>query len=187
MTFVRSIMEPKIIGTAIRLHPLATLVSMLLGVAAFGIIGFLGGPILVIFIVGLAEAFGFQESFKDWTGKILNKISNRNSKSPDGPVHNLRHIVMWKLKDEINGKPKEEISAEIKQLLDPLPESIPQIISLQAGPDSGSDPKAYDFILIVDLADEEALKEYLSHPAHVAAAERINELIVARSAVDVRC
>jgi sporulation integral membrane protein YtvI len=87
MTFVRSIMEPKIIGTAIRLHPLATLVSMLLGVAAFGLIGFLAGPILVVFTLGLADAFGFHETFRAWSGKFLNKVAHSGTVgSPNPPT-----------------------------------------------------------------------------------------------------
>lgn len=65
MTFVRTFMEPRIIGNAMRLHPLATLVAMLLGVAAFGLAGFLGGPILVVFVIAVSDAFGFQDTFRE--------------------------------------------------------------------------------------------------------------------------
>ncbi|MDD4717717.1 MAG: AI-2E family transporter [Eubacteriales bacterium] len=188
MTFVRSIMEPKIIGTAIRMHPLATLVSMLLGVAAFGFIGFLGGPVLVIFIVGLANAFGFKDTFRNWTGKILNKVADRSSVASQDPGNTdtrIRHVVMWKLKEEHEGSSKAEIAEEIGSLLSELPEEIPQIIALKTGTDAGIDHKAYDFILIVDFSDKGSFEEYIVHPAHQAAASRIKELTTARSAVDL--
>lgn len=50
---VRQIMEPKIVGDRVGLHPLVTLISMVLGVALFGGIGLLGLPITLALIHAL--------------------------------------------------------------------------------------------------------------------------------------
>ncbi|WP_052447495.1 sporulation integral membrane protein YtvI [Clostridium polynesiense] len=48
ITVVRNILEPKIVGQQIGLHPLATLMSMFIGVKVFGFLGIFIMPILVI-------------------------------------------------------------------------------------------------------------------------------------------
>lgn len=44
---IRNTVEPKIVGKQIGLHPLATLVAMLLGLKLFGLVGMLGVPVLL--------------------------------------------------------------------------------------------------------------------------------------------
>ena len=50
ITGIRQTLEPKIVGKQIGLHPLATLVAMLLGLELFGLLGLFGVPILVAVI-----------------------------------------------------------------------------------------------------------------------------------------
>ena len=47
-----------------------------------------------------------------------------------------------------------------------LPDSIPEIISLEVGIDVVGDPRAVDLGLVVRLPDREALQRYIDHPAH---------------------
>lgn len=47
ITGIRQTLEPKIVGKQIGLHPLATLVSMLLGLKLFGLVGMFGVPVVV--------------------------------------------------------------------------------------------------------------------------------------------
>lgn len=53
ITVVRNIVEPKIVGGQLGLHPLVTLVSMFMGVNIAGIIGLFGFPILLSLLVHL--------------------------------------------------------------------------------------------------------------------------------------
>lgn len=55
ITIVRNIIEPKIVGGNLGLHPLAALFSMLVGVQLFGVIGMFGLPILISFLVKRSE------------------------------------------------------------------------------------------------------------------------------------
>ncbi len=50
VSVVRQIIQPKIIGTSIGLHPLATLFAMYLGFRVCGIIGLISFPVLVIVV-----------------------------------------------------------------------------------------------------------------------------------------
>ena len=51
ITVIRNIIEPKIVGAELGIHPLATLMAMLVGGQLFGIIGLFGFPILLSFIL----------------------------------------------------------------------------------------------------------------------------------------
>ncbi|MCI5773936.1 MAG: sporulation integral membrane protein YtvI [Erysipelotrichaceae bacterium] len=51
VTIIRNIIEPKIVGAELGLHPLVTLGSMLVGVRFFGVLGLFGFPIILSFLV----------------------------------------------------------------------------------------------------------------------------------------
>lgn len=56
ITVVRNIMEPKLVGKQIGLHPLVTLMTMFLGLRLVGIAG------MVLFPVGLTVILGFKRN-----------------------------------------------------------------------------------------------------------------------------
>ena len=51
MTVIRQIVEPKLVGTSLGLHPIATLMLMLIGMRFFGFVGMLGLPIFASFLL----------------------------------------------------------------------------------------------------------------------------------------
>lgn len=53
---IRQIMEPKIIGSQIGLHPLVTLLAMYIGLQFFGILGMFIGPVSIIVVKNLQDA-----------------------------------------------------------------------------------------------------------------------------------
>ncbi|QNU66777.1 sporulation integral membrane protein YtvI [Ruminiclostridium herbifermentans] len=53
---IRQIMEPKIIGSQIGLHPLVTLLSMYVGLEFFGVLGMFIGPMSLIVVKNLQDA-----------------------------------------------------------------------------------------------------------------------------------
>lgn len=63
ITVVRNIVEPKLVGNQIGLHPLATLISMFVGLQLFGLIGLLAFPITLSILV----------QFKDEVGRVYKK------------------------------------------------------------------------------------------------------------------
>lgn len=55
ITVVRNIIEPKIVGHQVGLHPVVTLASMLTGLQLFGIVGLFGFPIALSLIKNLND------------------------------------------------------------------------------------------------------------------------------------
>jgi hypothetical protein len=76
----------------------------------------------------------------------------------------LQHIVLMKLKKEING---EDLS-NLCECLDSLFESIPGIISASAGENlfKGEACRGYNYGIFIDFENRDALNHYLSHPIH---------------------
>ncbi len=60
---VRQVIEPKIVGDRVGLHPLVTIISMFVGTVLFGVIGLFGIPITMAIIVDLKKK-GIIEFFK---------------------------------------------------------------------------------------------------------------------------
>lgn len=56
ITVVRQIIEPKIVGKHVGLHPLLTLICMFVGTSLFGVIGLFGLPILMAILLELHNA-----------------------------------------------------------------------------------------------------------------------------------
>jgi predicted PurR-regulated permease PerM len=50
ITVVRNILEPKLIGEQIGLHPLIMLISMYVGVKIFGFVGLIALPVTIVVI-----------------------------------------------------------------------------------------------------------------------------------------
>ncbi|MGE4283255.1 MAG: sporulation integral membrane protein YtvI [Clostridia bacterium] len=61
---VRQLLEPKVVGGQIGLYPLATLMSMYIGLQIFGIVGMIFGPITILIIKNLQNA-GLFRLWKD--------------------------------------------------------------------------------------------------------------------------
>lgn len=98
----------------------------------------------------------------------------------------IRHIVMWKLKDEVDGKPKADLAMELKQQLEALPEKIDSIIELEVGinmniPDSEAQA---DVVLTTTHAHREGLDAYRVHPDHQLVVTFALEIVKERRVVD---
>ncbi len=81
----------------------------------------------------------------------------------------VKHVILWKLKDELTEGTKNEAIAKIKHDLEALVGNVPGLVSLQIIPASLPSSNA-DIMLDSTLESEEALKGYQVHPMHVAAA-----------------
>jgi len=97
----------------------------------------------------------------------------------------IKHIVIWNLKDEAEGKSKAENIVTMKQLLEDLTSKIPGIVSLEIGL-KGSDSPANndDIILISEFKTWADLDLYANHPEHLKVVEFVKKVVEKRSAVD---
>lgn len=80
----------------------------------------------------------------------------------------IRHIVFFKLTDEIPADQRMTLLKEVKLKLEELPALIPEILSMEIGLNSAKDPKAADLSLFSKFNDLDALQAYKTHPAHKA-------------------
>lgn len=81
----------------------------------------------------------------------------------------VKHLILWKLKDELTWQEKQEIKEGIKAGLEGLQGKIPGLVEIKVQMDGLASSNA-DLMLDSTFADEESLKGYSVHPAHVEVA-----------------
>ncbi len=97
----------------------------------------------------------------------------------------IRHIVMFKFKEEAEGRTKAENIAITKAMLDALPEKIDLIRSstvVTNSPDANQEN--YDLCLISDFDSFEDLNAYIVHPDHKAVGAFMRPVRLSRACVD---
>lgn len=82
----------------------------------------------------------------------------------------VKHIILWKIKEEKTEKEKEEIKANVKKGLEGLAGQIPGLLEIKVQTESLESSTA-DLMLDSSFENTEALKGYATHPAHVAVAD----------------
>ena len=82
----------------------------------------------------------------------------------------VKHVILWKLKEELPTEEKERIKTGIKEGLEARAGRIPGLVEIRVNtcrlPSSNA-----DLMLDSTFTDEAALKGYAVHPAHVAVAD----------------
>ena len=79
----------------------------------------------------------------------------------------VKHIILWKLKDEFN---TNEVKFGIKTNLESLLGVVPGLLEIKVRTDSLKSSNA-DIMLYSVFESEEALKGYAVHPQHVKVAD----------------
>lgn len=79
----------------------------------------------------------------------------------------VKHVILWKLKDDIADK--AAVKAGIKASLEGLKGVVPGLVDIVVRTEGLASSNA-DVMLDSTLISEEALKGYAVHPAHVKAA-----------------
>lgn len=82
----------------------------------------------------------------------------------------VRHVILWKIKEEKSAEEKAQIKAGVKKGLEGLAGQIPGLLDIKVQADSLESSNA-DLMLDSSFTDEEALKAYAVHPAHVEVAD----------------
>ncbi len=83
--FVRQLIEPKIVGKQIGIHPLFTLFGMYLGLQFIGVIGMFLGPLCVVVLKYLLEGIFKVEGFKGWYERNF-RIRGKTTPADEGAV-----------------------------------------------------------------------------------------------------
>lgn len=92
----------------------------------------------------------------------------------------IKHIVMWKLKEEN----KESNALKIKKDLENLKDQIKEIKAIEVGIDINKSDAVYDVVLYSTFNNQEDLNAYQIHPKHKAAGVFVKEVTVNRVVVD---
>lgn len=96
----------------------------------------------------------------------------------------LRHIVMWKFKDQAEGATKDENMRKAAEMLQALQGMIPQILSMNIGRDVTGKEGSYDMALEIDFAGQAELAYYTEHPEHKKVSAFISSVRSARVSCD---
>ena len=78
----------------------------------------------------------------------------------------VKHVILWKLKDEYSGEQIKEIKADIKAGLEGLKGVVPGIVEIKVNIDPLESSNC-DLMLDSTFTDADALKGYAVHQAHV--------------------
>ena len=98
----------------------------------------------------------------------------------------IRHIVLFKFKEEAEGKTKAENVAATRAMLDALPAKIDLILESHTYVNAeGSNPANADLMLVSDFASMETLAAYIVHPDHKAVGAFMTPLRESRMAIDL--
>lgn len=78
----------------------------------------------------------------------------------------IKHIVMWKFKDEAEGLTREENLLKVKNALEALPEKIDFIRHIEVRMNVNNNGKNFDAVLVSEFDTIEDVKRYRDHPEH---------------------
>ena len=89
----------------------------------------------------------------------------------------VRHIILWKLKEDLDPTEKENIKKGIKEGLEGLKGHIPGLTDIKVYTSKRLDSS---------FESESALKGYSVHPAHVAVADtKVRPYTIQRTCLDL--
>lgn len=96
----------------------------------------------------------------------------------------VKHIVMWDIKNEYEGRKKQELILELKRELESLGSKIDQIRHIEVGLNQSGSDAACDVVLYSEFDSMEDLKIYQDHPEHVKIAGFVGKIRTSRHVVD---
>lgn len=108
-----------------------------------------------------------------------------NAKIPKGDINSMvKHVVFFKMKENVEGEswtPRES-AAKLAEVFNEMGKKIPQLKVLETGVNFNTEE--YDLILYTEMADKNALQEYLDHPEHKAAGKFVKKVMDHRTVID---
>jgi len=96
----------------------------------------------------------------------------------------IKHIVMWKLKEFVEGKSKLENANILKTSLEDLQNKIDVLKLIEVGVNINDSKQAYDVVLYSEFENLEDLNLYQNHPDHLKVGEFINKVKEERIVTD---
>lgn len=96
----------------------------------------------------------------------------------------IKHIVMWKLKEQAEGAGRAANAAKMKALLDGCAALVPGILKFETALAEPGLECTYDVVLYSEFVSSTALDAYQHHPQHQALKPFIGAVREARQCMD---
>ena len=96
----------------------------------------------------------------------------------------IKHIVIWDLKDNAEGKNRSENALLLKSALMGLRGHIPEILELEVGIQSLPGAAFSDVVLVSSFKSQADLEIYQKHPEHQKVVSFVKKIVSDRRAVD---
>lgn len=97
----------------------------------------------------------------------------------------VRHVILWKLNEELSAEEKKAVKEGIKSGLESLLGKVPGLVEIKVNIDGRLDSSNCDVMLDSVLENPEALKGYAQHPEHLAVANgKVRPYTVQRTCLD---
>lgn len=95
----------------------------------------------------------------------------------------VKHIVMWKLKEEFSAEEKKVIANTFKERLEALDNLMEGVLKIKVET-TPLDSSNNDLMLDSEFANVEVLNAYQVHPKHVEVASYLKDKVVSRNCMD---
>lgn len=95
----------------------------------------------------------------------------------------VKHIIIWKLKDEYSASQKSKYMEKIKKDLEALSGKIPGLVEIKVQTTSLPSSSG-DLMLDTTFLSEEALKDYQKNPDHLSVATFVRSVVGSRLSLD---
>ncbi|WP_303010669.1 Dabb family protein [uncultured Bacteroides sp.] len=95
----------------------------------------------------------------------------------------VKHIVLFKLKDEVSEAEKLQVMTDFKKAIEALPAKIPVIRKVEVGLNMNPE-ETWNIALYSEFDTLEDVKYYATHPEHVAAGKILAAAKESRACVD---
>ena len=96
----------------------------------------------------------------------------------------IRHIVFWKLRDDVTGQARTDVLRRIKDGFEAMQGQIPGLLKIQIGIPFSDGAESADFALYSEFESRAALDGYATHPLHQAMVTVVREVRVERRVAD---
>ena len=96
----------------------------------------------------------------------------------------IKHIVMWKLKEQALDATAAENGTRLKEMLEALQPTVPTLAHIEVSLETFAATPACDVVLYSEFASREDLDIYQAHPAHQKCVAFIRQVAEERRAVD---
>lgn len=96
-----------------------------------------------------------------------------------------KHVVLWKLKEQADGKSKAELAIEVKRRLDALPGQISEIKGYETAINIGDyGASFFDVSVISEFENKDTFWAYTKYPVHDEVVAYISSVMLAEEIVD---